>query len=31
LKRMLSISLGVAPSVQTERLYQALKKQAVGG
>ncbi len=31
LKRMLSISLGVAPSVQTERLYQSLKKQAVGG
>jgi DNA-binding SARP family transcriptional activator len=31
LKRMLSISLGVAPSAQTERLYQSLKKQAVGG
>jgi len=30
LKRMLSISLGVAPSAQTERLYQTLKKQAVG-
>jgi LuxR family transcriptional regulator, maltose regulon positive regulatory protein len=30
LKRMLSISLGVAPSAQTERLYQSLKKQAVG-
>jgi LuxR family maltose regulon positive regulatory protein len=30
LKRMLSISLGVAPSQQTERLYQTLKKQAVG-
>ena len=29
LKRMLSISLGVAPSAQTERLYQTLKKQAV--
>jgi DNA-binding SARP family transcriptional activator len=31
LKRMLSISLGVVPSAQTERLYQSLKKQAVGG
>lgn len=31
LKRMLSISLGVQPSAQTERLYQNLKKQAVGG
>jgi LuxR family transcriptional regulator, maltose regulon positive regulatory protein len=31
LKRMLSISLGVQPSPQTERLYQSLKKQAVGG
>jgi LuxR family transcriptional regulator, maltose regulon positive regulatory protein len=31
LKRMLSISLGVQPSAQTERLYQSLKKQAVGG
>jgi DNA-binding SARP family transcriptional activator len=29
LKRMLSISLGVQPSAQTERLYQSLKKQAV--
>lgn len=31
LKRMLSISLGVQPSVQTERLYQALRRQAVAG
>jgi ATP/maltotriose-dependent transcriptional regulator MalT/DNA-binding SARP family transcriptional activator len=31
LKRMLSISLGVQPSAQTERLYQHLKKQAVSG
>jgi DNA-binding SARP family transcriptional activator len=31
LKRMLSISLGVAPSAQTERLYQSLKREAVGG
>ncbi len=31
LKRMLSISLGVQPSAQTERLYQSLKKQAVSG
>jgi len=31
LKRMLSISLGVQPSAQTKRLYQNLKKQAVGG
>jgi LuxR family transcriptional regulator, maltose regulon positive regulatory protein len=29
LKRMLSISLGVQPSAQTDRLYQSLKKQAV--
>jgi DNA-binding SARP family transcriptional activator len=28
LKRMLSISLGVAPSAQTERLYQSLKREA---
>ena len=31
LKRMLSISLGVQPSPQTERLYQSLKRQAVSG
>jgi len=31
LKRILSISLGVAPSAQTERLYQSLKREAVGG
>jgi DNA-binding SARP family transcriptional activator len=31
LKRMLSISLGVQPSAQTERLYQSLKREAVGG
>ncbi|HEY7641144.1 MAG TPA: BTAD domain-containing putative transcriptional regulator [Steroidobacteraceae bacterium] len=30
LKRMLSISLGVTPSPQTERLYQSLKREAVG-
>jgi len=29
--KTLSISLGVAPSAQTERLYQSLKREAVGG